>query len=158
MAAIGDAWADGAWNYSSWAVGAWLVSSAVPAATPQTGSSKKGKRPRYVVEVDGELIQVASIADAEAVLLQVRELAEQSAQNDVKSPVTPKPPRISVKTVLGKQVTSKALSESVKKTQRVVSSAYIKAAKEFKQNQEISQLLIAKIEEDEEDSLITLLL
>ena len=115
---------------------------------------KKGGRvgrKRYAVEVDGELIQVASISDVEAILAQVRELANESAEKDVQTPIAPKPPRISVKTASGNRTTSKIIQREVRRTQSVVSAAYQRRAKDISQDVEISQLIQKRIESDEQD-------
>lgn len=118
---------------------------------------KKAKR-RYVVEVDGEFIQVASPQEAQYVLEQVRELAKKSAERDVTTEVVPKPPRVSIKTSSGKQTTSKAIQAEVKKTQKAINREYVRAAKAIAQQKEISDLLIKKFEREEEEELIALLL
>jgi len=134
-----------------------VAADAVVVATTAKGGGKKRKR--YVVEVDGQLIQVASVQEAESVLQQVRDLAEQSALKDVQTEVVPKPPRVSVKTISGKASTSKTIQAEVKKTQRVINTAYIKQADANAQNREISELLIKKIEfEDEEETKLILLM
>lgn len=133
----------------------------VYAAEPSTGGRssprKKAKR-RYVVEVDGELIQVASPQEAQHVLEQVRELARQSAERDVNTEVVPKPPRVSIKTSSGKPTTSKAIQAEVKKTQKVINREYVRAANAIAQQREISDLLIKKFKQEEEEELIALLL
>ena len=124
-------------------------------------STTKGrrKRKRYVVEVDGQLFQAESISHVESIFQQVRALAEESAERDVTTPVTPKPPRITVKTRAGKASTSQVIQQEVKRTQTVINRAYIRAAKAIAQNREISELLIRKFEqEDEEEALILLLM
>ncbi len=116
---------------------------------------------RYVVEVDGELIQVTSISEAESILRQVRALAKESAERDVITPTTPKPPRIKVKTASGNVTTSSTLQREVKRTQKVVNLAYVRRAKEVAQDLEISQLMLKKIEDeelDDESAIIALLL
>ena len=121
------------------------------------------KRRRYVVEVDGQYIEVANISEAEHVLRQVRELAQEAAESTVTTPVTPKPPRIKVRTGAGKPTTSKVIQREVRRTQKAVNRAYIQAAERIKRDlsitQEIAALMQTKLrEEDEEDSIITLLL
>ena len=124
-----------------------------------TTATGRSKRKRYVVEVDGQLIQVASVQEAERVLQQVRSLAQESADRDVTTEIVPKPPRVSVKTIAGNKSTSKTIQTEVKKTQKAINRAYIKAAESIAQNREISELLIKKFKhEDEEDAIIALLL
>jgi hypothetical protein len=105
----------------------------------------------YIVEVDGEKISVESIAAAESILLQARQIAKQSAAQDVLTPTTPKPPRVSVKTAAGNVTTSKVLQREVKRTQAVINQAYIRRAKEIEQDIEISQLMLKKIQQEERD-------
>jgi len=127
-------------------------------APPRRGGRTKRRR-RYIVEVDGKHIPVNSIAEAESVLQQVRAIAEESAERDVTTTVTPKPPRVSVKTAAGNVTTSVVIQREVKRTQKVINRAYIMAAKGRARDMEISQLMTRKLrEEDEEDSLILLLL
>ena len=129
-------------------------------AAPSVGGRSR-KRPRYVVEVDGELIQVASVEEAELILLQVRELAQESAARDVTTPVTPKPPRVAVKTLSGKRSTSKALNTAVARTQKTVNAAYLKASQDIARDREISALLVKRIEldeQDDEEAIIALLM
>lgn len=136
-------------------------SATVEVAKPQTGGRSRRKGRRYILEIDGQYFDVNSIAEAEAILSQIRELADESAERDVQTSVTPKPPKVTVKTVQGKPTTSKVLAEAVKRTQRVVNRAYIEAAKRRAVDEEISKLLRGKIEAeeiDEEEALIALLM
>lgn len=137
-------------------------------ATPTIGISavKRGggriRAPkRYVVEVDKQIFFVNTISEAEALLARVRELADESAERDVTEPVTPKPPRIKVRTGTGKKTTSQALQREVKKTQTVVRQAYNRRAQSIAQDIEISRLLLEKLEKearDDEQAIISLLL
>jgi hypothetical protein len=144
------------------AIGGSPVSAVVPTPTPSAGGRSKKRRRRYVVEVDKQYFEVNSIAEAESVLAQVRELAEESAERDVVTEATPKPPRVTVKTATGKTTTSKVLAREVKRTQKVVNKAYSRAAQLFKQrldiDKEIGQLLRAKIHREDEDATIIALL
>lgn len=147
-----DFWADDFWVNGFWADDFWAT---VPI--------RKGriKRKRYVVEVDGQFFEVPTIAAAQSLLLQVRDLANESATRDVKTPIPPKPPRVSVKTISGGKTTSVTLQREVRKTQQVVNQAYVRRAKEIAQDVEISQLMIAKIkteDEDDDSAIIALLL
>ena len=142
------------------ALGGSPVAAVVPTPTPAaTGRGKK--RRRYVVEVDKKYFEVNSIAEAQAVLAQVREIADEAAEREVVTEVTPKPPRVTVKTATGKPTTSKVLTQEVKRTQKVVNTAYSRAARLFKQRRsvdmEIGELLRAKIRE-EDDTIIMLLM
>lgn len=132
--------------------------TAVVVATAKKGRIR-GKK-RYVVEVDGQLIQVSSISEVESVLQRVRDLANESAENDVQTPVTPKPPRIKVRTGSGKRTTSPTLRRAVIQTQQTVTRAYNRRAKQIARDLEISQLLIGKLaqEQDDEDAVLALLL
>lgn len=129
----------------------------IPEAPRRKGGGRK--KQRYVVEIDGKLINVANIAEVEFVLLQARELAAQSAQADVKTPIAPKPPRIKVLTTAGKTTTSLTIQRAVQTTQKAINRAYTNAAKLIARDNEIAHLMQVKFaEEDEEDSIIALLL
>lgn len=121
---------------------------------------KKGRR-RYVVEVDGEYFEVPTIAAAEAVLLKVRESAQEAALRDVQTEIVPKPPRIRIKTLRGAPTTSKALQKAVRQTQQAVTRAYSRQAEKIKQararDMEIATLLQRKIKQEDEDELLLLL-
>ena len=136
------------------------VAGEVPAPEVSTkGGGGRKKRLRYVVEIDGKLIQVANISEVQSVLLQARELAEQSAQQDVKTAVAPKPPKVKVLTVVGKATTSQTIRRDVVATQKVINREYNRAAKRIAIDNEIAQLFRVKFaEEDEEDSILALLL
>jgi len=119
------------------------------------------KKTRYVVEVDGQFFEVSSIAAAESILLRVRDLANESAQQDVTTALIQKPPKIAVRTIAGNVTTSKILQQQVRRTQTVVNQAYLKRSREIAQDIEISQLIIAKIKQedaDDESAIIALLL
>ena len=125
----------------------------------QSRSCGRVKRRRYSVEIDGEFFVFNSIAEVERFLIQVRETADDQADELVTTPVTPKPPRIRVKTGAGKPTTSVVIQREVKRTQKRVNKAFREAAKRRAVDVEISQLLQQKIEqEDEEDIIISLLL
>lgn len=153
----------------TWTVPAVVLTAAAElVGTPTIGiaddvsAARGGRRKRrYIVDVDGQFFTVASIAAAESVLLQIRELANESAIRDVKTAVAPKPPRISIKTLAGKKTTSVTLQREVRKTQLAVIKAYATRAREISQDIEISQLMIAKIKQedaDDENAIIALLL
>jgi len=119
------------------------------------------KKARYIVEVDGQFIEVSNIDEAESILKHVRDIADTSAKQDVTTAVTPKPPKIAVRTISGARTTSKTLQREVKRTQTVVNQAYIRRANGIKQDIEISKLMLVKIEaeeKDDESAIIALLL
>jgi hypothetical protein len=139
---------DGASNESN------VVSSS--AFTTAVASRKGGRssRKRYVVEVDGELIQVATQADVLAVLQQASEIVSELAEQEVIPP-----PKIRVRTLAGKPVESKAVVAAVKRTQNRISQAHDDAKKRQEVDREISRLILMAIErQDEEDDIITMLL
>lgn len=132
--------------------------SVASAVTPSKKGGRKKKGKRYVVEVDGEFIQVDSIRQAEAVLSQVRDVAEEAAErSDEPAKVIP---RVSVKLVSGRATQSKTLNLEVKRTQAVINRIYRNAQARIDRDQEIARLIRLKIreEEDEEEALIALLL
>ena len=126
----------------------------------ETPAKSKGrqKRKRYIVEIDNQFIEVASVADAQAVLEQAREVAEDAA-TQLTEPVKDIP-RIGVKLISGKETKSKVLRRDVKKTQQAVEWIYRKAQQRIDRDREISQLLQARIrdEEEDEEALIALLM
>lgn len=126
----------------------------------ETPAKSKGrrKRKRYIVEIDNQFIEVASVADAQAVLEQAREVAEDAA-TQLTEPVKDIP-RISVKLISGKETRSKVLRRDVKKTQQAVEWIYRKAQQRIDRDREISRLLQARIrdEEEDEEALIALLM
>ena len=134
-------------------------SMSVNAIGKKGGHVSKRARKRYVLEVDGQLIVAGSISEVEAILANVRDIAEESAERDVKTEITPKPPRVKLKTGSGKPTTSQVLQKAVKRTQKTVNRAYNRQAKRIAQDAEISRLLIRKFEqEDNEERIIRLLL
>ena len=131
------------------------------AGTPVVEVVSGGRRKRvkrYVVEIDGKLFDVENISQAQSLLQQVRDLAEESAERDVKTEVSPKPPRIKVVTVTGKAITSKTLQREVTRTQSVVRKAYNEAARRLAVTREISDLMLKSIEREDEEAAIMLLL
>lgn len=131
----------------------------VPSVVVTTkGGGRVRRKIRYVVEVDGEAFEVSTIAEAQSILLQVRGLAQQAAQKDVKT-VTPKLPQVTVKTI--DRATPKTLQQAVTRTQKTITEAYVKRSREIAQDIEISQLIITKIEQQEredESAIIALLM
>jgi len=116
------------------------------------------KRRRYIVEVDGQFFEVSNIAEAQSVLSQIREIAEVSAEKDVRPGVTVKPPRVSIKTVLGKPVTSKVLKASVQDTQKAIIRIYRKAQESLQRDLEIGRLFKKQLDQEDDDDAIALLL
>lgn len=128
-----------------------LTISAIQAAG---GRVRRGRRKRYVIEVDGQIFEVASPQEAQRVLLQLRELAKESAERDVQTPVVPKPPRVSIRTISGKRTRSQQLENAVRQTQRAVTRAYVARAND------IARMLDDKRkaeERDEEEALVALM-
>lgn len=131
--------------------------------TVQPSLGKKGGRSRrtirYIVEIDGERIPTASIQEAEALLSQAVEVAEESADRDVRRSIRIKPPRISVRTGSGKQTASVSLQRTVKRSQARVAEIYDKARERIETEREISRLIQRRIrDEDEEEAILALLL
>lgn len=126
---------------------------------PKTGGRSRKRQIRYVVEVDGQFLEVANVAEVEAVLANARELAEVAAPRDVKPAVRIKPPRIAVRTASGEPSTSQTIRRAVQNTQAAVNAIYRRAQVELEQNREISRLIHERIaQEDEEDAILALLL
>lgn len=118
------------------------------------------KRRRYVVEVDGQTFEVASVAEAQAVLDQARALAEAHAQSQVQRSVKRARRR-------GKALRELTLELPSIETQSLVlepliaqAQADIRAIYErIARDAEIRELMRIKlVEEDEEDAIVTLLL
>jgi len=134
--------------------------SAVVEATPQRGGRSRRKGRRYVVEIDGQYFPVANISDAEALLMQARQMAEEAAPRDVgKATVRIKPPRVAIKTASGAETTSVTLKREVKRTQEIINKIYRDAYESIERTREISRLLHKKLEEeDEEEAILALLM
>lgn len=130
--------------------------------TDDIGGAKGGRvrRKRYVVEVDGEFFEVANIAAAESFLLSVRESAQEAAERDVKT-VTPKPPKVRIRTIRGAPTTSRTLQREVARTQKAVTQAYARQAEKVRRQRaidmEIAERMQQKIVQEEEENLIILL-
>lgn len=125
---------------------------------PKSTGGRSGKRKRYVVEVEGEFFEVASVQAAQEVLQQLRDIAEESAKKDVTSAVTPKPPRVSIKTGKGKATQSAPLKKAVKQTQKKINRAYVQAARAKQRDTEIAQLITRKLRDEQEEEEAKLLL
>ena len=130
----------------------------VPAQTG--GFIGKGRKRYYSVEIDKEIFVFTSVMEVEAFLAQVREEARTAAEQLVTSPEVPSIPRIRVKTGSGQPTKSKTVTEAVRKTRKAVSKAYDAAARRRSIDQEISELMLAKIEAErkEEENIIAILL
>jgi len=140
-----------------------ILAGAVP--KPSGGLSRKSRKRRYLVEIDGEFFDADSVIDVQSLLAQAEETAKESAQRDViNAPdvrkIRIKPPKVRVQTVSGKPTNSVTIQRDVAKTQRRINAIYLKAQKEIEQIREISSLMRVKIaaEEDEEETIIALLL
>lgn len=129
---------------------------------PVVSSSKGGrrrKRRRYVVEIDGQFFDADNITAVQSALAIARDNADEAAARDVRTEVAQKPPRIKVLTTTGKATTSQIIQRAVRTTQKAINKAYTNAAKRIARDNEIAQLLHVKFaEEDEEDSILALLL
>lgn len=150
--AIGAIWGE-IWNEAIWDTSIWSQD-----AVEQAKKGGRSRRARYIVEVDGQFIQVATIAEAQSVLAQAKELATVTAQKDVRPKVRIKPPRIAVKTASGKPTTSQTLQRSVQTTQQAVNQIYRKAAAEIEQTRELARLIHRKLEQEDEDEAILALM
>lgn len=117
--------------------------------------ARKGGRvrrpPRWLVEVDGQLILARTQDEAIQLLGEVTDLVEEQAPTLVEK--QPKAPRITVKTGSGTVSKSKPVTKAVKTAQRQIDRAYDQAlAKRIKEQEmarEISQLLHAKLEQED---------
>jgi hypothetical protein len=116
----------------------------------------RGKKRRYVVEVDNQLFEVATQKDAIALLTQVRELAQEVA-SEATGPVSA--PTMRVVTATGKVSQSKAIQKAVRDTKRKIRLINQRANERIRRDNEIAELLHLKLEqEDEEDTILALLL
>lgn len=127
---------------------------------PKGKTRKRKKRRRYVVEVDGEFFPVSSQAEAEEVLLKLREVAEEGAKV---APEGKPAPKVRV-TVQGKPVKSTKISQAVETAQATINDAYELVSKMDQEKQlrdeirqEIETEIVSKIREEYE-TLIALLL
>ena len=114
------------------------------------------RKRRYLIEIDGEFFDVRNQAEAQVIFDNLRETAEEQADTDV--PV--KPVKISVKTGTGKVTKAQGMISAVRQAKQSVNRAIERQAARLKMDREISNLMVAKIEEerDEEESLLMLLL
>lgn len=125
-------------------------------STPATGRSRR--RRRYSVEVDNQFFLFDSIYEVESFLADVRQTAAEEAERLVTTPVTPKPPRIRVKTGSGKPTTSQVLQQAVRRTQKLINTSFINAAKSRAIEAELSQRIQQRIKEDDDEEAILALL
>jgi hypothetical protein len=140
---------------SSWAL-SWAGSWGNSWGLYGTTSKAKGRRKRYIVDVDGEFFEVATQRQAEELLLTLRELAEQSAKRDEWSDKAP--PQIKVNVKSGK--IGKAIDDAVKSTQQAIDNAYevtVRTPAERKLRDEIRKEVERSIRQEYE-ALIALLL
>ena len=123
-------------------------------------AAKQGKRPRYIIEVDGEFVEVSSPYAAEDVFNTIRESAKEAADSSTET--TKIIPKVSVKLSNGKPTKSKRIAKSVEEIQAEINEIYKAANDRIKIDQEIAQLLNIKLQQeqnqDEEDVLMTILL
>lgn len=144
--------------------GAEIVANPAVSVTADADVTARGggrKTIRYVVEIDGQHIAVASFAEAEALLMQAREVAKESAPRDVARAKTRiKPPRVAVKTASGRNTTSAVLQRAVKAAQASINTTYRTAFESVSRDREIAELMTRKLrdEQDEEDAILALLL
>lgn len=126
----------------------------------QTGGISRRRR-RYLVEIDGKWFDAGNISEVQSLLGEAKEIAEQAAQRDVVNApqkVRIKPPKIRVVTGSGSQTSSVTIQRDVASTQRAINKIYLDAQKEVEQIREISRLMHKKIEAEEEEEIISLLL
>lgn len=130
-------------------------------ATATVSGRSKGKRPRYVVEVDGQTLVADSAEDAKAILEAAAETAQKEAVR-LPDEVIKSPPRLKVTTKAGRKTTSKAIQDAVSKAQSKVDQAYKKIAEErrlrIQVDREISARMQRKIQEEDDEEAITVLL
>lgn len=134
--------------------GAQLVAPEQPTITAIILANKGGRvrrQPRWLVEVDGQLILANTQEEAIQLLGEVTDLVEEQAPNLVEK--QPQAPRITVKTGSGKTSTAKTVTQAVRKAQKSIDTAYEQArAKRIREQEEmaeISQLLHAKLEDED---------
>ena len=122
--------------------------------------TRKGKKPRYIIEVDGEFVEVTSPQHAERVFQDIRDLALEAAQAQTETIKVI--PRVSIKTAAGQPTRSLPLQNSLQNTQDEINSIYRAANDRIRRDKEISELISARIQEeniqDEDDALLAILL
>ena len=153
-----------------------LTASGTPSIEPLTASTvteestassggiskrQRAMRRRYLVEVDGKWFDADTVNSVHSLLEQAKEVARESAEKDVANTpfrVRLKPPKIRVKTASGKQSNSVTIQRDVAAAQRAINKIYLDAQRQIDQIREISHLMRRKIEMDEEEDIIKLLL
>jgi hypothetical protein len=131
-------------------------------AIPIRGRSRRKRKPRFSIDVDGERFVVHTIQEAVALLNEAAELAEQTSESSPEA--IQSAPKIRVLTRTGRQVRAKAVNEAALKAQRRINRAFDKARarleKQRKIDREIALLMALKLkeEQDEEEALLALLL
>lgn len=131
-----------------------------PPPAPQRGAGKSRKKRRYTVEIDGESFPVESPQDAEALLLEVRKLAQERADKAVtKAAKAPKrnPRKVwqDAKSTLVEPSIKADYGDIAAQMLGEVRSIYQDAMRDI----EIATLMArrqAEIEEDDEDVLLLL--
>ncbi len=121
---------------------------------------RKGRRrrPRYLVEIDGQFFDADSPVAVRKLLEQAAEIAEAQADSLKSAPV------VRVKTGTGKATTSKPINAAVRQAQRSINRSFDRALAERQrrqtQDREIALLLALKLrdEEDDDEALLALLL
>ena len=153
-----------------------LTASGTPSIEPLTASTvteestassggiskrQRAMRRRYLVEIDGKWFDADTVKSVHSLLEQAKEVARESAEKDVANTpfrVRLKPPKIRVKTASGKQSNSVTIQRDVAAAQRAINKIYLDAQRQIDQIREISHLMRRKIEMDEEEDIIKLLL
>jgi len=123
-------------------------------------AAKKGKKPRYIIEVDNQFIEVSSPYAAEDIFNKIREAAREAADRTTEP--TKVIPKVSVTLSNGNATKSKRIAKSVQEIQAEINEIYKSANDRIRIDQEIAQLLNIKLQQeqvqDEEDVLLALLL
>lgn len=129
-------------------------------ATAAAGRSRR--RRLYYVEVDGQDFVFSTVQAAADFLAEVRETAQEAAERSVEARETPTVPRITVKTATGKPTQAKTIQRELKKTRNAVQKTYERAIKRLEKQREvereISTLIHKKIEREDDERIIMLLL
>ena len=127
------------------------------------GHIRRKRRIRYVVEIDGQLFEAVSPEHAKQLLREAAEAIEEIAEETPEA--LDKKPVIRVRTEGGKLSQSPVLKKEAQQTRTRIARAF-RAAQELTErrrqiDREISELLIQKIreqEEDDEEAILALLL
>lgn len=130
------------------------------AVSVSTGAGRSRRRRRYVIEIDGQMFEVADSLEAEYLLRQARELAERKANIEVKRQVQKIRRRRKTDTAIRIELpeirtTVPDLKPLVAKYRAEIEAIYRQAAEDA----ELRVLLRRKLRaEDEEEAIISLLL